>query len=654
MIYRAEIDGLRALAVLPVIFFHAGFEIFGGGFVGVDVFFVISGYLITSIIISEISSNKFSIVNFYERRARRLLPALFFVMGVCIPFAWLWLTPSDLKDFGESLVAVSFFSSNILFWSESGYFDTTAELKPLLHTWSLAVEEQYYIIFPIFLLLSWRLGIRKILILLVIFFIISLSLANWGAYNKPSFTFFLLPTRGWEILIGVFTSFYLYKNSFIRSFYLNQFLSLSGLILIIFSIFIFNKNTPFPSLYALVPTLGTGLLILSAVPKTIAHNLLSKNFFVSIGLISYSAYLWHQPLLAFAKYRLVEDVSDLILIILCLSSIVIAWFSWNFIEKPFRNKKTISKKLIFIFSITGIIIFSSIGMSMHLKNGFNDRVSFSEELSKSFTRPLPEDCFGTPYNHYEEKWGCFLGDEKEEIDFILFGDSHSLSFKTLIDEKAKQNGINIFYTGAPGCLPFLGVHIDKDKKDQKQNNCNLLNERVYKLAKEKNIKGIILSARWSFYNLADYAFNGDRFISDNIDGPFSLSKSIENFSKLFDATVKKYEIIGVPLHLITQPPFQKNQPEAVFFNIAKGIGSIESMSVKKSHFEKLNKVSMNAFLKHKDAVNIYNLTDIFCGEVLCLIGDDEKSFYYDDDHLSNYGALKVEDIIENIFIDHSP
>jgi len=166
MKYRAEIDGLRALAVLPVIFFHAGFEWFNGGYIGVDVFFVISGYLITTIIISEMSEERFSILNFYDRRARRILPALFFVIAICIPFAWLWLTPNDFKDFGQSLLAVSIFSSNILFWLESGYFDTASELKPLLHTWSLAVEEQYYILFPLFLIVMWRLGIKWILIFL--------------------------------------------------------------------------------------------------------------------------------------------------------------------------------------------------------------------------------------------------------------------------------------------------------------------------------------------------------------------------------------------------------------------------------------------------------------------------------------------------------
>ena len=221
MKYRAEIDGLRALAVLPVILFHAGFEWFSGGFVGVDVFFVISGYLITTIIISEMAEGKFSIINFYERRARRILPALFFVMLACLPFAWLWLAPSDLRDFGQSLVAVSTFSSNILFWWESGYFDTAAELKPLLHTWSLAVEEQFYILFPLFLMLTWRLGIKTILILLSIVFLISLGVAVWGTQYAThpkiiSGAFFLLPTRGWELLIGVFAAFYILSRYFAR------------------------------------------------------------------------------------------------------------------------------------------------------------------------------------------------------------------------------------------------------------------------------------------------------------------------------------------------------------------------------------------------------------------------------------------------------
>ncbi len=294
MNYRSEIDGLRALAVLPVIIFHAGLQWFSGGFVGVDIFFVISGYLITNIIISEMAEDSFSLKNFYERRARRILPALFFVTVVCMPFAWMWLAPSDLKDFGNSVASVGIFTSNIFFWSELGYFGPTAELQPLLHTWSLAVEEQYYILFPVFLMITWRLGLNWVLILLAIIFIISLCTAHWATTiaSHPkmiSGAFFLLPTRGWELLIGVFIAFYLKHFKFPKSFTFNQIVSFIGLGMILFSIIYFDERTPFPSLYALVPTLGTCLIILSAVPNTIVSKLLSFRHLVRIGLISYSA-----------------------------------------------------------------------------------------------------------------------------------------------------------------------------------------------------------------------------------------------------------------------------------------------------------------------------------------------------------------------------
>jgi len=647
MKYRAEIDGLRALAVLPVILFHAGFEWFSGGFVGVDVFFVISGYLITTIIISEMAEGKFSIVNFYERRARRILPALFFVMAACLPFAWLWLTPYDLKVFGQSLVAVSTFSSNILFWLESGYFDTAAELKPLLHTWSLAVEEQYYILFPIFLMLTWRLGIQWVLILLSIVFFISLGVAQWGAYYFPSATFFLLPTRGWELLVGVFAAFYLKYNTHLKSHTLNQTLSLLGFGMIIYSIVVFDNTTPFPSFYALIPTIGTGLLILCAVPKTFIHKLLSLKFIVGIGLISYSAYLWHQPLLAFARHRLMGEVSDLILISLCIASLVMAWFSWRFVEGPFRNKHTITRNKVFLFSMVGISIFCALGLSAHLKNGYGERVNFTEELSKSFEPPATVNCFATLFNHFEEQWGCTLGRGEGDIDFILFGDSHSLSLTSLIDEKGKQRGVKIFYTGASGCLPFVGIH--PKRNDQYKNNCNLLNERVHQFAKDSKVKGIILSARWSYYTLGDYDFRGAQLISDKANGPFTLQHSIDSFSNALDATVKKYTSIEVPIHLITQPPHQKYLPENVYFMIEQGRGSIEDWSVKRADFEKLNEIPVNAFSRYKNRIDVYNITNLFCDESICPIGEKARSFYYDNDHLSTYGALKLSNTIESIF-----
>jgi peptidoglycan/LPS O-acetylase OafA/YrhL len=209
MKYRPEIDGLRAIAVIPVILFHAGFAPFGGGYVGVDVFFVISGYLITSIILAEREAGTFSLLKFYERRARRILPALFLVMAACVPFAWVWMTPSDMTDFSRSLAYMSVFASNILFYKQSGYFDAASELKPLLHTWSLAVEEQYYLLFPLLLIAGLRRGKRFAISLLAVAAIVSLAIAQWGATRAPAATFYLLHARLWELLVGGFVAFYL-------------------------------------------------------------------------------------------------------------------------------------------------------------------------------------------------------------------------------------------------------------------------------------------------------------------------------------------------------------------------------------------------------------------------------------------------------------
>lgn len=466
MEYRKEIDGLRALAVLPVILFHAGFEWFSGGYVGVDVFFVISGYLITTIIISEMALNTFSIVNFYERRARRILPALFFVMLVCLPFAWLWLIPSDLKDFGQSLVAVSTFSSNILFWSESGYFDINTDLKPLLHTWSLAVEEQYYILFPLFLMMTWRMGIKWILTILVFTFFVSLALAHWGAFNRPGANFYLLPTRGWELLIGVFAAFYLKNNSNLKSHFVNQMLSLLGFCMVIYSIVAFDADTPFPSLYALIPTVGTVLLILSAVPNTLVHSFLGLKPIVGIGLLSYSAYLWHQPLLAFARHRLLGDVSDLLLIGLCIASILMAWFSWRFIEAPFRNKRKINRRAIFILSAVGMLGFISVGAFIHFTNGLErfKVASYTEQEFRNYEM-IKNSTGYDMYNHMFSD-GCKMWEKdtrnlsqslvqkcKEQYGspIIVLGDSHAMNIHNIFSKSDKYEFVIGISQG--GCRP---------------------------------------------------------------------------------------------------------------------------------------------------------------------------------------------------------
>ena len=505
MDYRREIDGLRALAVLPVILFHAGFKTFSGGFVGVDVFFVISGYLITTIILTELEQGKFSIVNFYERRARRILPALFLVMLVCIPFAWFWLLPSDMNDFSQSLVAVSVFASNILFWRESGYFDTAAELKPLLHTWSLAVEEQYYVLFPLFLILFWRLGKRWILVMLGLVFVASLAVAEWAAYAKPAAAFYLLPTRGWELLIGAFAAFYLAKanrKEFGKS--VGEIGGWLGIALILYAIFAYSKATPFPGLYALVPTLGTVLVILFATQQTTVGKFVGNKAFVSVGLISYSAYLWHQPVFAFARHTGVTSFDKDVLFVLSVSSIFIAYLGWRFIEAPFRNKSIVSRKVIFILAFLGSFLFAILGIYGNAKNGNLGQLSAEQEtFLEYFRNDLPEwrytnkndllkkyreDCnfydisqfrLGKPTTVPIEKISesCFFKKSKTSKVIFIWGDSHAQQLNYGLSKILPDN-FELLQVASSGCVVNLSATANKN------NYCEYSNWFAYDVVKD--------------------------------------------------------------------------------------------------------------------------------------------------------------------------
>ncbi|MCC5879112.1 MAG: acyltransferase [Idiomarina sp.] len=372
MKYRREIDGLRAVAVLPVILFHAGFSWFSGGYVGVDVFFVISGYLITTIIINELDKGEFSIGKFYERRARRILPALFFVMFICIPFAWAWMVPSQFKDFAHGLIAISFFVSNVLFWRKEDYFAPAAEENPLLHTWSLAVEEQFYIFFPVLLLVLWRFGRNPVFYVVLLMTAVSLALAEWGWRNYPSANFYLLPTRAWELGVGAICAFLMSRKEFVA----NNLLALLGLSLIVFSIIAFDQATPFPSLYAVLPVAGTALIVMYGSKDSFVGRLLAIKPLVWIGLISYSAYLWHQPVLAFSRIRAGVEPSQNAMVLLVLLSLVLAYISWKYIEQPFRNKTvlsfTLTRSRIFGATAAVSVAFVSLGVYGHMSNGMFD------------------------------------------------------------------------------------------------------------------------------------------------------------------------------------------------------------------------------------------------------------------------------------------
>jgi peptidoglycan/LPS O-acetylase OafA/YrhL len=355
--YRKEIDGLRALAVIPVILFHAGFVFFSGGFVGVDVFFVISGYLITTIIIRELNDNTFSLKRFYERRARRIFPALIFVILIISIISFIFLTRSELASYFKSVIAALFFFSNFHFYKTAPYFQSESDLEPLLHTWSLSIEEQFYILFPITLLLFNKFFKKYIFFVLIFGFVASLFICQFLAFNTyGTLNFYFTLSRAWELALGAISAYIMIYKNLSYSVFVKNLLSAIGIILIMFSIFFFSKQTVFPSFYTLVPTIGTALILLFAERETFVNKILSNKFLISIGLISYSLYLWHQPLLAFGRIYF-NDFSITQKLILIFISFLISIFSYFIIEKTFRDKSKTNFKFFFkTISITLVIL----------------------------------------------------------------------------------------------------------------------------------------------------------------------------------------------------------------------------------------------------------------------------------------------------------
>ncbi|RYH06682.1 acyltransferase family protein [Tropicimonas sp. IMCC6043] len=377
MKYRAEIDGLRAVAVLPVILFHAGVAGFGGGFVGVDVFFVISGFLITGILLDDLDRGRYSLLTFYERRARRILPALGFVVLACLPAAWAILLPPDLESFGKSVVAVATFWSNVLFWRESDYFATAAELKPLLHTWSLAVEEQFYILFPLLLAVLFRHARRWIVAIFAAALLVSLAGADFGARVKPVATFYLLPTRGWELLLGALVALRMRRAPELLLASLDNLLSGAGLLAILAAVVLFDSTTPFPGRHAFLPALGTAAILFWAGQGTLVGRLLATRPLVFIGLISYSAYLWHQPFIAFFRYRLPEQEAFVPLV--ALLSLPVAWASWKYVETPVRfGAAWRRRELVFGSALALLISLTGAGLLLMRDGGLPGRFDPAE------------------------------------------------------------------------------------------------------------------------------------------------------------------------------------------------------------------------------------------------------------------------------------
>ena len=475
--YRPEIDGLRAIAVSAVILYHAQISIYGqepfkGGFIGVDIFFVISGYLISLIIFKELKvTGTFSFKSFYERRIRRILPALFFVMLVSLPFAWIYLLPSDFVEFSKSILYSLGFSSNFYFWhSGQLYGDQSALYKPFLHTWSLSVEEQFYVIFPIVLLITYKYLKKYLGFLLILIFVVSLSLAEWGSRNYASATFYFLYSRIWELLAGsILAYFEITLGHRGKQNTLNLIFPSIGLILIGHSILFFNNKMLHPSLFTLSPIIGVCLIIWFSNKGELVTKLLSTKLFVGIGLISYSLYLWHYPIFAFTRiYNFTEGyISKKLLLGIVI--LVLSIFSYYFIERPFRNKQFKFLKIIKVLIFSTLIIFL-FNLTSVLKDGFDKRNHFSKIVINTYKTLKYGEISQNGLNcrnRLGDKGFCIFNESPDNVgDIVLVGDSLTDALLGNLIDQVSGTKFRLIQMNYSGNL-YLPNFVKFNKKEKK-------------------------------------------------------------------------------------------------------------------------------------------------------------------------------------------
>lgn len=657
MNYRREIDGLRAVAVLPVILFHAGFKFFSGGYVGVDVFFVISGYLITSIIIAEKKEGTFSLIGFYERRARRILPALFFVIMACLPFAYFWMSPNYIKYFSESLVAVSVFTSNFLFFIQSGYFDTQSGLKPLLHTWSLAVEEQYYLLFPLFLLLTWRCGKQWVVSILIALAIFSLALAEWSSFNHTAANFYLLPTRGWELLIGCFIAFFQdarkgkleqYTGTMASKLF-GQWLSFVGLFSITFAVLTFNEATRYPSLLALIPTLGAALIILFATQKSLIGRFLGSKLLVGIGLISYSAYLWHQPLFVFARLTSVEKPSELRLGFLVIFAILLGYFTWKYIESPFRDRKRYKRKTVFILAALLSSMMIGLGLIGYFYPELVSRTSQETKRILSTAKPSPKsgECLTGGKSYLKPLDACMYSGSSEK--WAVMGDSHVVELAYALSREVEKYGEGVKHLSYSGCAPAYTVEL----KDKESTCAEWTREAIQYIISKPEIKYVVVGYRYSYHffgdNLNTYPILPDESPQLEFDGTTDakreiLAKALMDMLVTLNNAGKKVFVV-MPI-----PELGKRAEDIIFLNKEVLHRSGEIIGVSVQYYTERNKYIREKLLRLSESnITVIDPMNILCDKINCYITKNDEALYFDDNHLSVAGAgLIAREIIKYV------
>ncbi len=637
--YRREIDGLRAVAVVPVVLYHAGFTALRGGFLGVDIFFVISGYLITRLIKAEIERGEFSLLGFYERRVRRILPALYLVVVVSLAFAWAWLFPTEMTDFGRSVVGIALFDSNFVFDQKIGYFTGDVALWPLIHTWSLAVEEQFYAVFPFVLLLSLRFGRRWAVPAVAALSALSFIAAQSMAQLDPQSDFYLPQFRAWELGAGALVALARPESLGLAPRWRSCLAGL-GAGLVAVALIAAPRNLV-PSLWSLAPVGGASLLIAFARPDNAFGKLLGAKPLVGVGLVSYSAYLWHQPLFAFARFRFNIEPASLAMALLCAAAFALAVVSWRWVERPFRDRARFSRAFVFGGALLVGIALLVAGRLIVIERGIPSRmppIVGRDDIGAYRNACLDLDD-GQPAS-LVATMACRLGVRDAAPDFLLIGDSHAASLADGLDAAAKQAGRSGLVVAANACLPVLGL---RSQFPRSRPACRRLHDNLLGIVDQLKIKLVVMHARWE---AMDEPLEVD-------DEPTVRGASGDDISRRLADTVSALAAHGAKVVFVTSTPHGLYQvPDILARKARYGLKAEEREE--RSQFLLENHTAFRLFAAaalRREATTI-DLYPFFCdgeSDGRCKVAEGSRPYFFDDSHLSRFGALALAPLLEQAF-----
>jgi peptidoglycan/LPS O-acetylase OafA/YrhL len=648
--YRPDIDGLRAIAIISVVAFHARLALFGGGFVGVDVFFVISGYLIGSLVYRDIRNSKFSILHFYERRAKRILPALITVLVVCNVIAFILLSPLELTKYCEEAFSAVFSVSNIYYWRQPTYFDPGSIFKPLLMTWSLGVEEQFYLLFPLGIFLLHRFAKRSLFVWILIITGLSFAVSVLCVNIYPSAAFYLLPMRAWELGLGVLIAVHEIKSEGPVQLkpVVASALGWLGLALIAAPVMAYTENTRFPGFAAVLPTAGAACLIL-ARNSFVNRRLLAFRPMVFIGLVSYSWYLWHWPLLSFA--RIVSggllSVSEAVLI--AILSLTLAVVSYHFVEQPFRRSTTPAARLLPRYAVA-LMLLGAVSFLGYKERGWPSRTPQLSRLETSVHGLARNVCLS--HLDSSEPWfaaPCVMDGTGPKV--ALWGDSHAAALGDTMRELALQRGYGFEFLTKASCRPLSGVTLHRTARPTFARTCETFNRTVLQhLLTEPQIKVVLLAGFWSGpWN----EVGGQECYSDTTQ-PCNRVSDEDSYRNLHTGLLKAITLLrtsGKRVIVATDVPRFDPDPMAVLRNsLIKPRGEVAALV--SSRVSSLDAVAEDSLIKSADVLadrevreaaseggaQILDLSRNLCSDSRCRFWDGGVLLYSDPSHLTAAGA----------------